>query len=267
MAKYDALVFDLDGTAIPKRADGMPSPRLIEAVAAAKKVCHVSVATGRPLEICHHILEELDIDDLCVLNGGTQLYSRKTKDFVWKQEIDPLVLSELFGKLQKFGHYDVSDERMLTKVSPGSLNLKDPTTFPRICLTDYKTDEPIGLPCIFGVSIEDAAEIVSIAKELDALHVLSMSGWRQGTVDIHISHELATKKHGLQSLLSHLNVQVDRVMVAGDGGNDVPLFELAGWKVAMGNAPQELKDLADWVAPSIDDDGLAVAIEKFILQN
>lgn len=55
-------------------------------------------------------------------------------------------------------------------------------------------------------------------------------------------------------------------MVVGDGGNDLPLFELAGFKVAMGNAEEVLKKQADWIAPSVDEDGLAVAIKKFILK-
>ena len=54
-------------------------------------------------------------------------------------------------------------------------------------------------------------------------------------------------------------------MVVGDGNNDLPLFELAGWKVAMGNGADVLKEAADWIAPSVDEDGLAVAIERFIL--
>ena len=55
-------------------------------------------------------------------------------------------------------------------------------------------------------------------------------------------------------------------MAIGDGHNDIPLLEAAGFKVAMGNAPDEVKAVADYVAPSLQDDGVAEAIERFILK-
>jgi hydroxymethylpyrimidine pyrophosphatase-like HAD family hydrolase len=59
-----AIIFDLDGTAIPNKKDGMPSKRLIETVAKAQKKVRVSVATGRPLSmhvifLKHYILPVL----------------------------------------------------------------------------------------------------------------------------------------------------------------------------------------------------------------
>lgn len=45
----------------------------------------------------------------------------------------------------------------------------------------------------------------------------------------------------------------------------MPLLEVAGLKITMGNAPNEVKELADFVTASQTDDGVAVAIEKFVL--
>lgn len=247
--KISALVFDLDGTAIPKRPDGLPSQAVIDAVQEAKKNCQVSIATGRPLDLCKDILDALDIDDLCIVNGGTHLYSRKENTFVWKQEIDEKTLQELFEKLKKFSKYDVADEKKLDRVS----------------ILEYDTSQPIALPCIFSTSREDSTEILKICRGFKDVTAHAVSSWLDGTFDIHITHELATKKHALQSLLSRLNVDIDEVMVVGDGENDLPLFELAGWKVAMGNAAEELKAQADWIAPHVDQNGLAVAIKKFVL--
>ena len=49
--------------------------------------------------------------------------------------------------------------------------------------------------------------------------------------------------------------------------NDLEMIEYAGIGVAMQNSPEGLQPLADWVAPSVEDDGAAVAIEKFVLSN
>jgi hydroxymethylpyrimidine pyrophosphatase-like HAD family hydrolase len=55
------------------------------------------------------------------------------------------------------------------------------------------------------------------------------------------------------------------MIAAGDSYNDLPLLEVCGLRIVMGDAPDELKAIADYVAPSIDEDGLAVAIEEFVL--
>lgn len=246
-----ALVFDLDGTAMPLQLNGTPSPRVIDAVKKAKKVCHVSIATGRPLDLTIDILNALKIDDLSILSGGASIYSSKTNEYVWKQEMDPLLLQEVYFKLKKFGAHSVEDDRRLGIVP----------------LSRYHPDGIICLSCIFSVTKEEAQEIVEIVKETSGLVAHAMGSWTIGKYDVHITHELATKKHALQALLSRLNVDHKHVMVVGDGGNDLPLFELAGLKVAMGNAADELKKAADWIAPSVDDDGLAVAIEKYILRD
>ena len=56
-----------------------------------------------------------------------------------------------------------------------------------------------------------------------------------------------------------------QTIAAGDSYNDVPLFQASGHRIAMADAPEELKAMADFIAPSVDEDGLAVAIEDFAL--
>ena len=60
-----------------------------------------------------------------------------------------------------------------------------------------------------------------------------------------------------------LGVRRDETMALGDSGNDTAMVAWAGLGVAMGNAIDEVKRVADFVAPSLDEDGAAVAIERF----
>lgn len=62
-----------------------------------------------------------------------------------------------------------------------------------------------------------------------------------------------------------LGLQRTNVIAIGDNFNDVEMLEYAGVGIAMGNAPIEVQRIADWVAPSVEQDGVATAIEKFIL--
>jgi hydroxymethylpyrimidine pyrophosphatase-like HAD family hydrolase len=62
-----------------------------------------------------------------------------------------------------------------------------------------------------------------------------------------------------------MGIEKEEICVFGDYDNDLPMFREAGLSVAMGNARQEVKDLADIVTSANDDDGVAEAIRKYIL--
>ena len=62
-----------------------------------------------------------------------------------------------------------------------------------------------------------------------------------------------------------LGLQRNNVMTVGDNFNDVEMLEYAGIGVAMGNAPTQVKAIANWVAPNVEQDGAAAAIEEFLL--
>ena len=68
-------------------------------------------------------------------------------------------------------------------------------------------------------------------------------------------------------MLFRSGISFDQVIAVGDNLNDIEMIEAAGLGIAMGNSPQELKDIADYVAPSNDEDGVAYVVEKFILSN
>lgn len=77
----------------------------------------------------------------------------------------------------------------------------------------------------------------------------------------------ASKGKGLERLLQHMGVDTKHVLAFGDGQNDVEMFNLVGTSVAMGNAVQQLKDVADEVLHEThNEDGVALAIEKYVVQ-
>jgi hydroxymethylpyrimidine pyrophosphatase-like HAD family hydrolase len=74
-----------------------------------------------------------------------------------------------------------------------------------------------------------------------------------------------SKAGALLEMIDYLDIDISRTLAIGDSFNDLGIFKVAGAKIAMGHSPDSLKELADWIAPSVDDEGVAVAIEKFIL--
>lgn len=77
----------------------------------------------------------------------------------------------------------------------------------------------------------------------------------------------ADKGRGLKRIADEYGIPMSQVMAFGDSFNDVPMIKAAGLGVAMGNAPNAIRALADEVAPVNNDDGVAKTIEKFCLNN
>ena len=73
------------------------------------------------------------------------------------------------------------------------------------------------------------------------------------------------KASSLEILLEKLGIDRKSLIACGDGYNDIPMMRYAGLAVAMENAQPETKEWADFIATSNDADGVAAAIEKFIL--
>lgn len=83
---------------------------------------------------------------------------------------------------------------------------------------------------------------------------------------LEATHQEANKGTGVRYLAEQiLDLKAEQVMTIGDNFNDVSMLSYAGLSVAMGNAPDAVKEVAQWVAPRIELDGVAVAIEKFLL--
>ena len=68
-----------------------------------------------------------------------------------------------------------------------------------------------------------------------------------------------------RALASMLGIEPGQMAAVGDSYNDLPMLRATGLSIAMADAPEELKSVADHVCPSVDKDGLAIAIDKIVL--
>ncbi len=73
-----------------------------------------------------------------------------------------------------------------------------------------------------------------------------------------------SKANALRKACEVLNISIEDIIAFGDEQNDIPMFKLAGYSVAMGNAIDEIKSLANEVTKSNDEDGIAVALERLL---
>jgi hypothetical protein len=75
-----------------------------------------------------------------------------------------------------------------------------------------------------------------------------------------------SKAQAMARVAQQLGVSREETLAIGDGDNDVEMVEWAGLGVAMGNATPAVKAVADWIAPSVDEDGVAVALLRYVLR-
>lgn len=116
------------------------------------------------------------------------------------------------------------------------------------------------------VGVNDTPELVHAAQlELVEAFGERVSATRSQTYYLDVTHSEANKGRAVEFLASRYDLDCDEIAVVGDAENDLAMFERAGLSVAMGNARDEVKAHADYVTATNDDDGLAQAIDRFIL--
>ncbi len=120
-----------------------------------------------------------------------------------------------------------------------------------------------------------ATKFIIIAEPPEADAIEARWKARFGShLDIVRSHRLfvegnprgVSKGTALAWLAARLGIPRERVLAVGDNDNDRSMIEWAGVGVAMGNSPPTLQAVADWVAPSVEGDGVAAALERFVLR-
>ncbi len=84
-------------------------------------------------------------------------------------------------------------------------------------------------------------------------------------VECAVLNRDASKKNALQRLCADFQIVPERVLAIGDSRNDVPMLRWAGLGVAMGNAQPDVKESVRFVTAGNDDDGVALAIERFVI--
>lgn len=248
--KYKALFLDLDGTTVPNASDSIPSQRITEAIAKAKNYLHVCIVTGRPLSHTQYILEHLELSGPCILDQGAQIYDPVKKEIIRELYLDPQLIPTIHNILQSIGEpvYIFDGEKGV---------LYDKARLPSSVMSMY----------VENTTLEKADHVIKKLGTLPRVAAHKMASWKGSGVSLDVTHASATKLHAIAEVARLLGVNTHEMIGVGDSYNDYPLLMACGVKVAMGNAVPELKAIADFIAPSVDEDGVATVIEKFILNN
>ena len=114
----------------------------------------------------------------------------------------------------------------------------------------------------FGIRHQDLHVMERIRKQASRLPSIEIT--QSAPVNIEIAAKGISKETGVRKVCEHLGIEMEEVMAIGDNLNDYKLMQAAGFGVAMGNGDQRLKDIADVVTDTNEQDGVAKAIERHL---
>ncbi|MEU5792350.1 HAD family hydrolase [Streptomyces sp. NPDC047813] len=260
---YGLVATDLDGTLL--RSDGSVSQRTRDALtaAAAAGAAHI-VVTGRAVPWTRHVLDDLGYDGLAVCGQGAQVYDagahRLLTSVTLDRQLAGVALAKIeaeVGPLHLAASRDGLDGEVL--VGPGYA-VAGP--LPAVPFTDVSDlwAAPLNKIYIQHPTLGDD-ELAEAARQAAGGFVsVAMAG--AGIVEL-LPLGLS-KATGLSLAARRLGLRAADTIAFGDMPNDIPMFGWAARGVAMANAHEELKAVADEVTSSNEEDGIAAVLEGLL---
>lgn len=277
--KIHIIALDLDGTLFNR--DRQITPYTKEQIKkAVDRGIAVVISTGRPyVGLPLEEAAELGIRYAITTNGAavyeiptrTCLYEKcMSEDFSWK------ILGEVLKKhihLDAFVHGDAYTQTSTLEVVrhsslPESTRNYVLTTRDQVeDISDFFKKNHLRLQkATINFEVESDGGFVDREETKELLlsypQIQVVCG---GYNNLEFTSAGVTKGAGLRFLCEHLNIPIESAMVCGDSENDKDIMEAAGFAVAMGNAEREIKEIADYVTATNEEDGVGLAIEKFAL--
>ena len=266
---YKLIALDMDGTLL--REDKTISEATKEAIQQAKnKGVKVVLASGRPLEGIERYLEELNLlsqDDFVVSFNGAIVQRTKTKEIISHITLKGKDLKFLYRLSKELGAniHAFSKEGCVTpeltkySILEGTINGID------VKVIDYNTIDD-NEEIIKIMMVEEPEILEKVISQLPAEVYERYTVVRSAPYFLEFLNKEANKGAGVEALAKELCIDAKEIICVGDAGNDEHMIRYAGLGVAMGNAFEEVKEIADFVTKTNDEDGVAYVINKFILE-
>ncbi|HUT96873.1 MAG TPA: Cof-type HAD-IIB family hydrolase [Dehalococcoidales bacterium] len=266
---YRLLVIDIDGTLLG--SEGGISDEDKEALAAARQAgVKVCLSTGRAVQGCRWIVDELSLDGYHVFFDGAlvsgpdkELYVEPLGSGVVKEVVEFVRKNDIYLELYSATDYFVEWENWATEIHRNYFKLE-----PRVVdFSGLGGGETFIKGGLITRDAEEVAKAKSFRNRFDRSLRFSVarSPAYPGVEFINVLAPEVSKGKALTTLASHLGISLSEVMAIGDGTNDISLLSIAGLAVAMGNAPDEVKAVAHRVTDDVGRSGVAAAIKKFLL--
>ena len=263
------LVLDLDGTLL--NSEKKISPRTFDALMHIQQEGHrIMLASGRPTPGVRRfadILHLADYDGLMLTFNGAQIIRCETKEVVYSQTIPPHTIPEIidFANEHDCGliTYDGDEAICGTRITDYvALEVR----INQIAIRQVSPFLPaINFPCNKFLMTAEPADAEKYVEILGQKFADSLSIYRSEPFFVEIMPKGVDKASAIDHLLQTEGLTKENVICCGDGFNDISMIKYAGVGVAMANAQPVVKEAADFITGSCDEDGLVTVIQKYIL--
>lgn len=269
---YDALVLDVDGTLVgsDKKVTDATRDAIIEAQERGKTV---AIASGRSISGIRRTAATIRLEQYggyIIAYNGTTVVNCKTGECIYNQTIDREMVRPVYeaAKAAKVGIVIYHDQEKELLAGNGidqyieldaracEITIREPDDFVKA------VDFPVNKFLLSG-SPERMKEVEKEMKEQfgDRLNI-----FRSDPYFVELLPRFIDKSVAVDKLMKYLDIKKDKVICVGDSYNDLPMIQYAGMGVAMGNAQAEVKESADYVTASNDEDGIVEIIRKFMTE-
>ena len=268
------IALDLDGTLL--NGQKQISPRDLAAVAAAAAMgIAVVPVTGRPAQGIPQAVLDLPGVRYVVSSNGATIRDIHTGETLLEAHLEAEIARQVLARSHRFtmireafragvGYLSREDYDILCARYEGAMlaYVLDTRQVLPGTVAEFLEEDPRPIEELFFLtdSPETKAEL---RRTLEDLPGIGFADPFPNDLEVIAGH--IDKGEGLRFLLDRLKIDPSEVLAMGDGGSDLPMLRLAGIGVAPANALETVQAGADWVTASCDEDGVAAALEKFVL--
>lgn len=250
MPEIKLVLTDLDGTAVYPEAHGVSEDVMTVIHEGEDKGVRFCAVTGRPFWMAKDLLAIMGFQDPCIFDGGASIANPASGEVLWSKYLPTETTKSAVQHLLPYA--------FLIEYNKGTLTPDQ---------VDVESIDNPALSVWASVPAEEGERLVTELRSLPdvAVHGNPAPGGDATKWGVQVTHTEADKEYAVRQLLSMLEVDKSHTLAIGDGDNDLPLFKDAAIKVAMGNGSDSLKSAADYVVGTVQEDGFAQAIRKFVL--
>jgi Cof subfamily protein (haloacid dehalogenase superfamily) len=276
---FDLVVLDLDGTILDLYQHTAVSEAVISTIAAVQAAgIPVTIATGRTLDYVREHVAHLGIITPVVTAQGAVVGDPVTGDIL-DETVIPLPLARQAAAWIDAHHFTTA---LYFNDEEGHIQIYQNREGDDIAFLDHVFGFPRSVRALFAplfeddnahpplkfIVVEDFPRFgVDVLGELKSLFSPALTITRTHPLLVEGTAQGVDKGLGVRHLCELLKIDPQRVLAIGDSDNDIPMLEAAGFGVAMGNSTPGVVAAAKYHAPSVAEDGVAVALRELILRH
>jgi Cof subfamily protein (haloacid dehalogenase superfamily) len=262
------LAVDLDGTLVEPRKPVRQA--VVDAVNRAQAAgVRATIVTGRMYVGAKPFADVLSLDGPIVLYQGAVLADARTGRFEREVSLPNAVALRIYAAAKERGlHVQFyRDDKFYVENDNAYAQLYARTSGTSPVVVPSLPAEFAGRDSTKVNVVTDPARTPDVLALMERVCGPDAYVTRSNPEFVEMLNPAVDKGVALRLVAEHFGIPMDRVMAIGDSYNDLPLLRAAGFSVAMGSAPEELKAEADAVVGDVEHDGVAEAIERFVLRS